>query len=81
MPCGLTEPLISGIEYQVFRISAVLAQLVEHITRNDEVVGSIPTNGSRSKGLRDIPQAFFDCIYSFLLFGPLLGIDDYYPEI
>ncbi len=26
---------------------AVLAQLVEHITRNDEVVGSIPTNGSK----------------------------------
>ncbi len=25
---------------------AILAQLVEHITRNDEVVGSIPTNGS-----------------------------------
>jgi len=27
-------------------INAILAQLVEHITRNDEVVGSIPTNGS-----------------------------------
>lgn len=33
--------------------SAILAQLVEHITRNDEVVGSIPTNGStKIKGYR-----------------------------
>ena len=32
--------------------SAILAQLVEHITRNDEVVGSIPTNGStKNRGL------------------------------
>ena len=30
-------------------IIAILAQLVEHITRNDEVVGSIPTNGSTKK--------------------------------
>jgi hypothetical protein len=46
----------SGHLYEVFsqppkadmpeRSSAILAQLVEHITRNDEVVGSIPTNGS-----------------------------------
>ena len=27
-------------------MKAVLAQLVEHITRNDEVIGSIPINGS-----------------------------------
>ncbi len=32
--------------------SAILAQLVEHITRNDEVVSSILTNGSTiNKGL------------------------------
>ncbi len=29
---------------------ADLAQLVEHITRNDEVVGSIPTIGSSDYG-------------------------------
>lgn len=41
------------------KIIAVLAQLVEHITRNDEVVGSIPTNGSKIKGLRNLRNPFF----------------------
>jgi hypothetical protein len=40
--------------------SAVLAQLVEHITRNDEVVSSTLTNGSsKNKGLGEMLNPFF----------------------
>ena len=40
--------------------SAVLAQLVEHITRNDEVVGSIPTNGSKKSSTYNLDcRCFF----------------------
>lgn len=48
-------------------IIAILAQLVEHITRNDEVVGSIPTNGStENRGLPLEAVALF--------FGDLFGV-------
>src|SRR6266702_8812647 len=47
--------------------SAILAQLVEHITRNDEVVGSIPTNGSRTnKGLPFDAVALFSTVNAVL---------------
>ena len=40
-------PLLRALTQLPEGIIAILAQLVEHITRNDEVVGSIPTNGSK----------------------------------
>lgn len=47
--------------------SAILAQLVEHITRNDEVVGSIPTNGSR------ITSTYVNCVGVFFICGLHIG--------
>jgi hypothetical protein len=37
------------------KIHAVVAQLVEHVIGNDEVIGSIPINGSK-KQLADVAQ-------------------------
>jgi hypothetical protein len=51
----------------VRNFAAVLAQLVEHITRNDEVVGSIPTNGSKSMRNPLIIGGFFLFEFSVLL--------------
>jgi hypothetical protein len=72
----------SGLAYEVFSQTsmavvpenniAVLAQLVEHITRNDEVVGSTPTNGSRkkTKGYRLIRWPFlFGSLHAGLQLG------------
>jgi hypothetical protein len=54
--------------------SAILAQLVEHITRNDEVVSSILTNGSSTnKGLPfDAVALFFYCLNCSMPFWHLL---------
>lgn len=48
---ALTVMSILGYFPNVNNEIAILAQLVEHITRNDEVVGSIPTNGSNKERL------------------------------
>ena len=36
----------SGVRFPSAPLSATLAQMVEHVTRNDGVVGSNPTGGS-----------------------------------
>lgn len=55
------------------RVIAILAQLVEHITRNDEVVGSIPTNGSKNHCNPLENSGFFFEIFMPLLTGTVFG--------
>ena len=41
----------SGVRFPSAPLSATLAQMVEHVTRNDGVVGSNPTGGFLPRGV------------------------------
>ncbi len=54
---GYLNKVYASCELTGFCLSANVAQSVEQIIRNDQVVGSIPTVGSRGKRMGQLSSA------------------------
>lgn len=64
--CCLCNSLLNNPRgYDIISLfNATVAQLVEHLIRNERVVGSNPISGSNKIKASEKSEAFFLCIYA-----------------
>ena len=61
-------------EYNI-RVLATIAQLAEHLIRNERVVGSNPISGSNKIKASEKSEAFFLCIMLLILLLTIVSTD------